>query len=215
MPPVRLTERQNEAYEFIRGFLRERGKPPTLREIGSALGIRSSNGVHKLITALEQKGYVRREAHAARGLSLVDAGDDPYAFDDGVPNLLLVSRTHSSQPQTLRRRPQGTLSVDPRFLGDAEEDACLVARAGDDGMNGDGIRKGDFLVVEEVDWRALRAGETVAALLGDLLVARRFDAANNRLHLRPADRTYAEEAFAPDDPGCHVIGRVVSVMRRL
>jgi repressor LexA len=213
--PLRLTERQNEAFEFIRAYARERGKPPTLREIGDGLGLRSSNAVHKIVTALEQKGYIRREARSARGLSLLDTGGDPYAFDEGVPSLILASRSHSARPETLRRRPQGALSVDPRLLGDAEEEACLIARAGDDGMNGDGIRKGDFLVVEEVDPRALHNGETVAALLGELLVARRFDFTNGRHHLRPADRTYSEEAFAPGDPGCHVIGRVLAVMRKL
>ncbi|MDX1531533.1 MAG: S24 family peptidase [Rhodothermales bacterium] len=211
---ARLTERQNQAYEFIRGYVREHRKPPTLADIGRALGIRSSNGVWKLLLALEQKGYIRREKHAARGIQLVEA-EDAYAFDEGVPSLLLVSRTRSDRPDLLRHRPRGALNVDPRLLGDAEEEACLIGRAGDDGMNGDGIRKGDFLVLEEVDPEALRSGEVVAVLVGEALLARRFDFANGRYHLRPADRTYAEEAYAPDDPECYVVGRVLSVMRKL
>ena len=78
----RLTARQNEAYEFIRLYMRTQRKPPTLKEIGSNLGIRSSNGVFKLLKALEKKGYVRREEHAARGLDLVDDGGDSFALDD-------------------------------------------------------------------------------------------------------------------------------------
>lgn len=215
MPPTRLTERQNQVYEFIRAYIRERGKPPTIHEIGRALAIRSTNGVHKLLKALEQKGYITREPHAARGIGLVDTGDDPFAFDEGVPSLLLVSRTSSERPDSLRRRPRGALYVDPRLLGEAEEDACLIGRAGDDGMNGAGIQKGDYLVIEEVPWQEIRSGEVVAALVGEALIARRFDAANGRLHLRPADRTYSEEAYPPDSPECHVIGRVLSVMRKL
>lgn len=215
MPPARLTERQNQVYEFIRAFIRERGKPPTLQEIGRALAIRSTNGVYKLLEALERKGYITREPHAARGITLVDTGEDPFAFDEGVPSLLLVSRTSSERPASLRRRPRGALYVDPRLLGAVEEEACLIGRAGDDGMNGDGIRKGDYLVIEEVPWQALRRGEIVAALLGEALVARRFEASAGRLRLRPADRTYSEEAFPPGSPECHVIGRVLSVMRKL
>ena len=59
----RLTARQNEAYEFIRLYMRTQRKPPTLKEIGGNLGIRSSNGVFKLLKALEKKGYIRREEH--------------------------------------------------------------------------------------------------------------------------------------------------------
>ncbi len=215
MPRNRLTERQNEAYEFVRAYVRERGKPPTLREIGKALGIRSSNGVYKLLRALEDKGYIRREKHAARGLTLVDAGEDPYAFDEGVPSLLLVSRTPSDRPQALRHRPQGALYVDPRLLGDADEERCLVGRAGDDGMNDAGIRKGDFLAIEEADRRELRNDEVVAALVGDLLVARRYEYAGGQIHLSPSDRTYSAESYSVRDSACYVIGRVLGVMRKL
>lgn len=211
----RLTERQNQVYEFVRAYVRERGKPPTLQEIGRALALRSTHAVHKLVAALEKKGYVTKTPNEARGLALVGAGDDAFAFDEGPPSLPLVSRTSSREPERLRVRPAGYLHVDPRLVDRADPDRCLVGRAGDDGMNGDGIRKGDFLVVEEAEPADLRNGEVVCVLLEERLVARRFDAANGRLHFRPADRTYAEEVFAPGDPGCHVVGRVLAVMRKL
>ena len=212
---ARLTERQNEAYEFIRGFVRKHRKPPTLKEIGEALGIRSTNGVHKLVTALDKKGYVEREPHTARGLSLIEEADDPFALDEGLPDLPVVSRTASDQPDNLRRRPSGYLAVDPYFLRDVQDqEACLIGRAGDDGMNGDGVRKGDFLLIEEVPARELQNGELAAFLVRSELQARRFYFANGRLHLRPADRTYTEETFTLTDPGCHVIGRVVALLRR-
>ncbi len=210
-----LTERQNQAYEFIRAYMREHRKPPTLRDIGEALGIRSSNGVFKLLQALEQKGYIERQQHAARGLRLV-AADDPFALDDASPTLPVVSRTASDQPEALRRRPTAYFAVDPYFLKNARDaDACFVGRAGDDGMNGDGIRKGDYLLVEEVSWTQLRNGEMAAFLVAEALLARRFFHANGLHHLRPADRHYTEETFPPDDPGCYVAGRIIGVMRRI
>lgn len=212
---ARLTERQNQAYEFIRSYMRTHRKPPTLQEIGAALDIRSSNGVFKLLQALEQKGYIVRKPHEARGLALTES-DDPFSLDDALPNLMVVSRTASDQPQLLRSRPSGYLTVDPYFLkGTADVDACLIGRAGDDGMNGAGIRKGDFLIVEEVPWKDLRNGEMAAFLVRDEFHARQFYFANGRIHLRPADRTYTEETFPPDDPSCYVVGRVVGVMRRM
>lgn len=210
----RLTERQNEAYEFIRSYLRRHSKPPTMKEIGEALGIRSTNGVYKLLKALEKKGHIRREKHAARGLELIEDEGDPFALDGSVPSLMVISRTASHEPENLRRRPQGFLSVDPRLLRKARDpDACLIARAGDDGMNGDGIRKGDYLLIEELPWREIQNGAVAAFLVQEELRARRLHYANGRLHLRPADRTYTEETFPPDDPGCHVIGRVLGLMR--
>ena len=67
MPPARLTQRQNAVYEFVRAYVREHGKPPTLKEIGAALSIRSTNGVSKHLHALEQKHYIRRLPNEARG----------------------------------------------------------------------------------------------------------------------------------------------------
>ncbi len=214
---TRLTERQNQAYEFIRSYMRDYRKPPTLKEIGEALGMRSSGGVFKLLQALEKKGYVEREKHAARGVRLVNADHDPFALDEGVLSLLVVSRTASDQPETLRDRPTAYFTVDPYFFRTATGgvEACLIGRAGDDGMNGDGIRKGDFLIIEEMPWQQVRNGDIAAFLVREELQVRRFFLANGRLHLRPADRTYTEETFSPNDPGCHVIGRVVGMMRRL
>ncbi len=215
MPPARLTERQDKAYEFIRSYVRTEGKPPTLKEIGAALSIRSTNGVSKHLHALEQKGYIRRTPNEARGISLVDASTDPYAFDTEVPSLLLVSRTDSAHPDRLRLRPRGALFTDPRLLEHADEERCLVARAGDDGMSGAGILKGDYLVIEEANWRRLGNGTIAAVLIGEALVARAFHMAGNRFHLRPTNRTYTEETFTIKDPDCHIIGPVRSLMRRL
>ena len=82
-------------------------------------------------------------------------------------------------------------------------------------MNSDGIRKGDFMIIEEMPWQQVPNGDIAAFLVREELQVRRFILANGRLHLRPADRTYTEETFSPNDPGCHVIGRVAGVMRRL
>ena len=209
-----LTQRQNEGYEFIRAFVRDEGKPPTLREIGDALDISSTNGVSKLLDVLERKGYVEREPHAARGLSLVEEEPDPFAVGAGPPELPVVSRTPSDHPDRLRRRPSSYLAVDPRLLHEASDpDACLVGRAGDDGMNGDGIRKGDFLIIEECRARDLSNGAPAAFLVGEELRARRFLFANGKMHLRPTNSHYTKETFPPDAPGCHPIGRVLGLFR--
>jgi len=216
MAKDRLTQRQNEAYEFVRGYMDRNNKPPTMQEIGDALGISSTNGVYKLLRALEQKGWIRREKHTARGIELVEAERDPFGMGGGPPSLPVVSRTASDQPEQLRRRPRGTMSVDNRLLRAADDpDDCLIGQAGDDGMNGAGIYKGDLLLIEETDWTDLDNGVLVAVIVEDQLLPREFAFANGRIHLRPADRHYSEDTFPPDHPGCYVIGPLLGLIRTL
>ena len=213
---TRLTQRQNQTYEFLRAYSRRHRKPPTLQEIADALGLRSTNAVSKLLAALERKGYIVREPHAARGTQAVEPEEDAFSLNGRIPNLPFLAPPTDGDPEKLRRSQSGSLHIDPFFLHSVQApDECLVMRAGDDGMNGDSIRKGDFLVIEPAARESLRNGEVAAFLVRGQLQARRYYLANGQLHLRPADRTYMDETFAPGDPACHVVGRVLSVLRRL
>jgi repressor LexA len=212
-----LTARQNQAFEFIRDYLHRHRLAPTHQEIGDALGLKSTNAIYKILKALEQKGYIERPPHKARSLRLVDPQDDPFSGGFELPTLPLISRvssTDSTLPDDLRRSNR-RFTVDYFFLNGADPDACLFGRAGDDGMNRDGIRKGDYLVIEECLWRDLRADTLGAFLVGPQLLIRRFAFANHNLLLRPSDtRAYDDGKFPPDTDACYVIGRVRSLLRR-
>ena len=221
----RLTERQNQVYEFLRDYIRTQGKPPTIKEIGASLGIASTNGVHKMIVALEKKGYIRRTPHEARGLSIIGGEADPFD-DDVLPGVPLLKMREGAgrraRPLTSQTaefplpRSRQQLVVDPKLLPeDADPETLLVATVGDDGMNKDGIRKGDVVVIEEADPFDLEARAVAAVLFYDRLVVRRFEVANGRFHYRSADRTYADEAAQPGDTQFFVVGRVLAVMRAL
>ena len=221
-----LTERQNQVFEFLRVYIRTNGKPPTIKEIGTHLGIRSTNGVHKMIVALEKKGYIRRARHEARGISLVGGEHDPFSDAAEVPGVPLLKMregagrraralTSDTAEYPLPRSRQ-QLMVDPKMLpDDADLESLLVVTAGDDGMGQEGIRKGDVLVVEEMDPFDLPPRALVAVLLFDRLVVRRFEVAGRRFHFRSPDRTYADESADPDDAGSFVVGEVLAVMRKL
>lgn len=207
-----LTERQNDALEFVRAYVREHRKPPTFVEIGRAMNIRSTNAVSKLVRALVDKGYLTHTPNVARGLGL--ATDDPLAGGGAdTPLLPVLGRVSSAQPDRLRARPSAYLAVDLSLLGRAEPDACVVARVGDDGMNGDGIRKGDLVVAE--DGVAPRNGDLALVVAGETPLVRRYAFANGRAHLRAADRHYSDLTFGPRDPGYLVVGRVLTVIRRI
>lgn len=219
----RLTERQNQVYEFLRDSIRRNGKPPTIKEVGQSLGISSTNGVHKMLVVLETKGYITRTPHEARGIEIV--GEAGYA-DDEPPGVLmlklkegvgrrarLMTSETADHPLPRSRRP---LLLDPSLLPDEVDlDDCLGVVVGDDGMNGAGVRKGDLVVVEEMDWRDVPNGSLAAVLFFDKVVVRRFEYVNDRLHFRAADRTYADESVRPDHPEFFVIGRALAMMRTL
>lgn len=214
-----LTERQNQLYEFLRSYIRDNGRAPYIREIGEHLAITSTNGVYKLLVALEKKGYIRRNKNEVRGIEIVGQEEaDAFDFSDDAPQLHLARRTHASEARRPFPRGPRSFKVDPELLGrQLDLTKCLVVRASDDGMNREGIWKNDLLVVEEADWPDLINGELVAVLFEDPLrvVARRFDFTNGRLRFRPSDRNYSAEQVAPDDDETFVIGRIRTVVRRI
>ncbi|MDX1439497.1 MAG: S24 family peptidase, partial [Rubricoccaceae bacterium] len=211
---IHLTERQNQVYEYLRTFIRENQKPPTYQEIAKDLALASTNAVYKLVCALEEKGYITRTPRVARGISLARS-DDPFVLTETPPILPFAGNATSAHPERLHSRLRGAMITDPRLLGSAKAEECMVVVSGDDGMHGIGIRKGDFLVVEETTWQRLLNGELIAALVGEQLVARWFDFAQSRFHLKASDRTYRDESYAIDSTECHVVGRVLGVMRKL
>lgn len=207
---TRLTERQNQAFEFIRDYLRHHNRPPTLKEIGEGLAIRSTNGVFKLLRVLENKGYIVREQGTARGIELVDPDTDSFHSD--MPMLPVAGRASSFQPEMLFRT-RNFMCVDPLFIRKSSEESCLIARAGDDGMHRDGIFKGDYLIIEKCEPSDVSEKGVAAFLVGEQLQARYLTIDDGQYHLQPADRTYTDDFFPQDSPECHFIGRVVGIMR--
>jgi repressor LexA len=215
-PP--LTQRQSEILRLITSYQQKHRQTPTYQEIRQALEARSGgeikslNTVVKHVQALVEKGYLQRQPHAARGLRLAE----PEADEERTPLLPFIRRASSQEPERLRKAIKDYYAFDPKLLRDARDpDACLIATAGDDGMNGEGIRKGDLLVIEEMPWNRLRNGDLAFCLVREDLIARRFFFANQRWHLRPSDRTYTEETFPPNAPDCHIVGLVIGLFRRL
>jgi repressor LexA len=154
-----LTTRQREVLEYVRAHARREGKPPTIQEIGRALALRSTSGVHRLVSVLVERGYLTRAPRESRGVA--------------VPEL--AGASWSSLP-LLGTTPGETVVVDGRMLGSADPDRCLVAPAGAD-YAGAAVREGDLLVIERSPASALRANELVAVRRVGSVVARLVDEA--------------------------------------
>ena len=148
MPDRELTERQRAVLDFIQQSITSRGYPPTLREIGEKMGIRSTNGVNDHLKALEKKGYLAREDLKSRalrplkmeGLLKLEAAakEDLHLIE--IP---IVGRVAAGVPLLAVENVQDTVKVDRFFLGSSPQKETFALRVKGDSMIDDGIHDGD------------------------------------------------------------------------
>lgn len=213
-----LTDRQRQVLEFITASINERGYPPTLREIGEKLGIRSTNGVNDHLKALEKKGYLAREdlkSRALRPLRLpggdVDLGSGAPTGDDLV-DVPLVGRVAAGVPILAVENIEDTVKVDRFLLGPPREVFALRVRG--DSMIEDGIHDGDFIFVR----KALSAerGDIVVALIDDEATVKRYYPEGDVIRFQPANSNMQPIVVKRKDfKSVNLIGIVVGVYRKI
>ncbi|GAB5519523.1 MAG: transcriptional repressor LexA [Rhodothermales bacterium] len=215
--PDTLTPRQDAAFEYIKSYIGSHQRPPTYAEIKANIGLNSTNGLMKIIKALETKGYIERQKHAARSIKLCITEDNPFGQQHRLPQLPLLGAMSSAQGQLWRQFVRQNIAVDPYLLRGVyqAEEKCLIVVAGDDGLSKDHIRKGDLVLVEETPAHALRNDTLVAAVVGDRVQIRRFSLQNNLVHLHPNNRYYTMATYPKTSPECFVLGRAFALFRAL
>jgi len=197
------TPRQQRILEYIASAVRDRGYPPTVREIGEAVGLTSSSSVHAQLANLERKGYLRKDPTKPRAMTLAEGRVDAVA----VP---VVGRIAAGSPTFATEHVEEYLSVPRGFAGDDGHFALTVEG---DSMIGAGILDGDVVVVRSQDSAA--DGDVVAALLPgpaeDEATIKRLGHDGPRVMLIPDNPTL--EPFEMVDG--RILGKVVAVLRRL
>ena len=201
-----LTPRQVRILEFIREAVRDRGYPPTVREIGEVVGLTSSSSVHSQLANLERRGMLRKDPTKPRAIGLSGPGPEP---DHGV-QVPLVGRIAAGAPILAAENIEEYLSVPTGFASDTEHFALRVSG---DSMVGAGILDGDIVVVRRQD--EADDGDVVAALLPgpaeDEATVKRLRRKGARVLLAPEN-----PAMEPFDIGDgRIVGKVVAVLRRL
>ncbi|HUL48927.1 MAG TPA: transcriptional repressor LexA [Gemmatimonadales bacterium] len=201
-----LNDRAREILEFLRGFVRKRGMPPTIREIGQHFGIASTNGVRYYLDVLEESGYIRRNRKISRGLELVQPLGDTRSdmADAGIP---LLGRVAAGAPILAEQNFESSLEPN-RLFGDMKGLFALQVRG--DSMVDAGILEGDYVVVRSQD-RA-NAGEMIVALLEDEATVKYFRPRGERIELVPANSRYQPIPVARD-AGFRILGVVKGVIR--
>ena len=208
MAPIetaQLTPRQRRILEFIAETVRSRGYPPTVREIGEAVGLTSSSSVHAQLATLERRGHLRKDPTKPRAMAL---SDSPRVQGVVVP---LIGRIAAGEPLLAEQNVEDHLVVPMGFAGDAEHFALTVRG---DSMIGAGILDGDVVIVRSGS--TADDGAVVVALLPgpaeDEATVKRLKRTKGRVILVPENPSL--EPFEMDPEG-RILGTVVAVLRRL
>jgi repressor LexA len=200
-----LTKRQKEIFDFIGRYASKYGYPPTVREIGKAVGLHSSSTVHAHLANLEKSGLLRRDPSKPRAIEvLVDKAKRAMpGVGGGLP---LVGQVAAGQPVLAEENIEEYLDV-PDLIGG--EDGDYVLRVRGESMKNAGILEGDYVVVRRAD--DADDGEIVVALIGEEATVKRYFRESDHVRLQPEN-----EAMEPiRTTEAQIIGRVVGVFRKV
>ena len=206
---VDLTKRQQEIFEFIKRYSARHGYPPTVRDIGKAVGLASSSTVHAHLANLEKIGLVRRDPTKPRALELLDRA--AQGVQAGVqtflqPGLPLVGQVAAGQPIVAEENIEEYIQT-PSFAGG--EDGEFLLRVRGDSMEDAWIIEGDLVVVRSQEHAT--DGDIVVALVGEEATVKRFFQESDHVRLQPENASM--EPIRSRD--VRVLGKVVGLMRNI
>lgn len=199
-----LTKRQQEIFDFIRKYSAKYGYPPTVRDIGKAVGLASSSTVHAHLANLEKIGLLRRDPSKPRAIELLDRAVESVRGIVRGESLPLVGSVAAGEPMLAEENVEEYVSI-PEIAGGADGEYVLRIRG--DSMKDAGILEGDFVVVHSQD--TAQDGDVVVALLGEEATVKRFFRESDHIRLQPEN-----DAMEPiRSKEVKVLGRVVGLLR--
>ena len=215
-----MTSRQAEALAFIGDTISSLGRPPTIREIGLAMGISSTNGVRYFLGALEERGLIERSRRVSRGIRLPGR---PRAFSrrtrrpllslsspDRLSLFPLVGRVAAGEPLLAEQNIEEILTLDPSLF--PYHDGAFALRVKGESMKGAGILDGDLVIVRPDPTPS--NGQIVVAFWNEEATVKRLYRRGKRVVLHPENESYADLEIPPHARDFRVLGRVVGVLRR-
>lgn len=203
-----MTDRQRQVLDFIKAEVRRQGFPPTVRDIGEAVGLSSSSTVHAHLSALEAKGLIRRDPSKPRALEVLDrdVSPRPPLVVGNVVELPVVGAVAAGTPILAAENIETTIPLPTEVVRD---DSTFVLRVKGESMIDAGILDGDYVVVRQQS--TADNGDIVVAMLQDEATVKRFYRETDRVRLQPENPTM-DPIYARD---VSVLGKVVAVFRRL
>lgn len=199
-----LTKRQKEIFDFIRRYAEKTGYPPTVREIGKAVGLHSSSTVHAHLANLEKVGLLRRDPSKPRAIELLfDKAKKTILPESGLP---LVGHVAAGEPILAEENIEEYIEI-PDVIGG--EDGDYVLRIRGESMVEAGIFEGDYVIVRPAE--EVSDGEVVVALIGEEATVKRFFRESDHVRLQPENGSM--EPIRTTE--ATVLGRVIGVVRKV
>lgn len=207
-PP--LSTRQREILDVIERHLRDRGYPPSVREIGEAVGLTSPSTVHNHLATLQRLGYLRRDPTKPRAIEMRFDTSSGLAMERRpVRHVALVGDVAAGTDVLAQENVEELLPLPADFTGEGE---LFMLRVRGDSMVDLGILDGDYVVARQQP--EARPGDVVVAgIPGDEATVKTFQRKGGKVSLVPANRRLQPMTFEPDD--VQIYGKVVTVLRRL
>jgi repressor LexA len=211
-----LSIRQQQVLDLIRSVVAERGYPPSVREIGEAVGLSSPSTVHSHLSSLVEAGYIRRDPTKPRAIEVLGdqhAGSEkrttpPAASSDATRDVPLLGRIAAGAPLLAAEDVEDVMTLPTGLVGSGP---VFMLRVKGDSMIDAGILDGDYVVVRRQD--DARDGEIIAALIdGEEATVKRLARADGKVMLISENPAYEPMVFERD---VTVIGKVVTVLRKV
>jgi repressor LexA len=200
---LNLTKRQQEIADFIKHYAAKYGYPPTVREIGKAVGLASSSTVHAHLANLEKSGLLKRNPAKPRAIELLFDRARKAITPSGLP---VVGKVAAGQPILAEENIEEYVQV-PSIAGGEEGE--YVLQVSGDSMRDAGILENDYVVVHRQE--TARDGDIVVALLGEEATVKRYYREKDHIRLQPANETMKPILSAD----VRVLGKVVGVFRKI
>lgn len=217
MPKEKITKRQQQAFDFICAFTAAHGYPPSVREIGSAIGLSSPSTVHSHLHKLEEAGYIKRDPNKPRTIEICEdaktrAKQSPKLAEvkqdvnTNTVTLPLVGRVAAGLPILAEQNVEEVMTLPTNVVGDS---SSFILRVRGESMINAGIFDGDYIVVREQ--HDAHNGEIVVALIEDSATVKTFYREKDRIRLQPENDTM-EPIYATNPT---ILGRVTGLFRSM
>lgn len=212
--PNELNKREKAILRFIEKQVKEKGYPPSVREIGKAVGLSSTATVHTYLTSLAQKGYIKKENQKGRTLKLLKGGlegqqkieDKEVYTSKEMVDVPIIGKVAAGLPLLAVENVVDTFPIPLDFVGNSES-FMLIVRG--ESMIEAGILDGDYILVKKQE--TARNGEMVVALIEDEATVKTFYKEENYIRLQPENSTM-DPIIVPD---CKILGKVAGVFRKM
>lgn len=204
MTKDKLSAKQEQILNFLKEEILTRGYPPTVREIGEAVGLRSTSSVYSQLENLERLGCIRRDPSKPRAIEIVD--DEFNLSRRDMVSLPLVGQVAAGLPILAQQNIEDYFPVPAEYVPKNE---CFMLKVKGESMINAGIMNGDTIMVERCD--EARDGQIIVALIDDSATVKTFYREKDMIRLQPENDTMSP-IYVKD---CQIIGRVFGVMRFL